>query len=74
MGLAAAVAYHNIFDYPLRQHELSKWFCAKPYNLVSQDTIIASRDKFFFLAGRDELILKKAVSRKSLKAESKTCN
>ncbi|OGM53732.1 hypothetical protein A3F62_03650 [Candidatus Woesebacteria bacterium RIFCSPHIGHO2_12_FULL_44_11] len=66
VGLAAAIAYHNIFDYPLRHDELTKWYCgSQTPKLIAPDTLVASKDNFYFIAGRENLVLKRLFREKT---------
>lgn len=62
------ILYHNIFDYPLTKAELSKWKVAKG---VSSLTSITSKDGFYFLKGREEIIKKRLQKEKYSKKKLK---
>lgn len=51
---ASSVAYHDIFDYPLRRDELKKWEC----KLVCK-TSLETDGKYYFLKGRSGLVKKR---------------
>jgi len=58
----AAIVYHDIFDYPLTEGELIKWEVARRVVRGRQFAKkIIFKNGFYFITGRDGLILKRLV-------------
>lgn len=69
----SSVFYHNLFDFPLTQPELTRW--QTPFKIEKNNTIITKKSGYFFLSGKESLItkrkLRKIASLKKLKYAKK---
>ncbi len=70
-GQSIALLYHDIFEYPLKSHELVKWEAGPSLGLNTPSPRVETKDSYFFLKGKKHLVGtrldKEYVSRKKLK-------
>ncbi len=57
----SGVLYHDKFDYPLKKRELVRWKSRKKFGDIKE---IDKRGEFYFLKGREKIILKRISNEK----------
>lgn len=67
----ASIKYHDIFDYPLTKEELEKWEASKDLRFTIQDSRIKTRNGYYFLKGREGIVLKRLSRKKASKKKLK---
>lgn len=65
---AASIIYHDLFDYPLSSAELIKWVAGERVDIPMEDTnLFVYKKGLFYLAGREGLLLKRAMRKRASK-------
>lgn len=66
------LTYHNIFDYPLTKEELVKWRVKNKIGRTRRETEeIGHSGGYYFLKGREELLMQRKLREKSSKEKMK---
>jgi len=63
-GALFSLYYHNIFRYPLKKEELEKWTAGKTLWGDLEGAVITTKDGYFFLDARTELIAQRRIREK----------
>lgn len=66
----STLKYHNIFDYPLRRDEIVHWYT--PYKTKAGSLSIQKKDDYYFLSGREDLVIKRKLRQKASLKKLKT--
>jgi predicted nucleotidyltransferase len=67
-----SVCYHDIFDYPLTQKELSKWKAGRKVSRIKNlELKIGCKSDFYFLKGREEIVKRRLQREKYSKGKLK---
>jgi len=66
-GQISSLVYHDIFDYPLKQSELVKWFAGKKIRVNTNNIKITKNNGLYYLKGRKGLIYKRILRGKTSK-------
>lgn len=69
---AASIIYHDIFDYPLSSAELIKWVAGDMVDIpMDEANLFVYKKGLFYLAGREGLLLKRTMRKRTSKAKMK---
>ena len=70
-----SLIYHDIFDYPLTLGELIKWEVGKRGKMKNYDlTVKGPKNGFYFIQGRDGVVLKRLMRRRIAARKIKVAN
>ncbi len=71
LNLLTSIIYHDIFGYPLTKSDLSKWKVAEGLGFKVRDLRIDKSRGYYFLEGRQGIILKRVVNEKASRRKLK---